>query len=333
MLPYNHLLPHIRRFASIAALAILLVAMGASLAFSAVLPAPQEAQALHLRANIIAKDAQIKFGDVFSDAGPLANEVLTRAPAPGRKLSLDPGWLSRQVAAHGFTWTNASNLLRVTVARDGRQISKQKIRTLIADRLEMQGDGARYDVAISAGLADFYAPAEINGEPQIVDLDFSPQTGIFNARILPFAGAAPRSIKGRAFAMAEVPVLRVPRAAGDAINAEDVHWISVRLNRVRPGMLREVADITGRVARRTLRANQPLRASDVKRQALIKKGEIITVLYQIPGLKLSARGRALSEGAMGDSLRVVNLQSKRTIDVLVSGPGRAVAANSPTLGG
>ena len=41
-----------------------------------------------------------------------------------------------------------------------------------------------------------------------------------------------------------------------------------------------------------------------------------------PGIMLTTRGKALEGGGEGDVINVLNLQSKRTIQGVVTGPGR-----------
>lgn len=58
----------------------------------------------------------------------------------------------------------------------------------------------------------------------------------------------------------------------------------------------------------------------------IRRGETVTLLYAAPGLQISARARANEDGAVGQSIRLVNLTSNRTIDAVVTGPGAATAS-------
>lgn len=59
----------------------------------------------------------------------------------------------------------------------------------------------------------------------------------------------------------------------------------------------------------------------------VRKGETLVLSYAAPGVRLSLRARALSPARVGESLRVLNLQSNREIDAIVTGPGAARALN------
>ncbi len=313
----------LRRAAMLMALVLLLLAASVSLVFAA----PQSAsEPLRLRANIESQDAMLRFGDVFANAGPLAHTILTRAPEPGRKVSLDPQWLAAKARAQGRVWPNASGLKRVTVSRAGRRIGSDQLRALIGDELAQRGDGADYEIALANSMQSLYAPLDAEGGPRLLSLDFQPQNGVFNARMAPYPNARAVEIRGRAWALVQVPALVQAHRAGELIAPQDITWIKVRQARLRPDTVLDAQALEGMAARRGIRAGQPLRMADFKRPAAVTKGQIITITYQAPGLRLTARGRAIGEAATGEPLRVVNLQSHRTIDVVVTGPGTASAS-------
>lgn len=61
-------------------------------------------------------------------------------------------------------------------------------------------------------------------------------------------------------------------------------------------------------------------------EAAIRRGDMITLVYVAPGLQLTTRARALEDGAVGEAIRAVNLQSNVTVDAVVTGPGAASAS-------
>jgi flagella basal body P-ring formation protein FlgA len=64
----------------------------------------------------------------------------------------------------------------------------------------------------------------------------------------------------------------------------------------------------------------------------VQRNEAVTIYYQVPGIMLTVRGKALEAGAQGDVVGVLNIQSNRTIQAAVIAPGRvAIAAPSPLI--
>jgi flagellar basal body P-ring formation protein FlgA len=56
----------------------------------------------------------------------------------------------------------------------------------------------------------------------------------------------------------------------------------------------------------------------------------VTVVYEVPGMVLTLRGRASQSGAKGDLIAVVNPQSKKVLQAQVVAPGQvSVAAATP----
>ena len=57
----------------------------------------------------------------------------------------------------------------------------------------------------------------------------------------------------------------------------------------------------------------------------VRRGEVLTLVYVAPGMQLTTRARAMGDAAIGDPIRVVNLQSNRTVEATVTGAGAASA--------
>lgn len=59
--------------------------------------------------------------------------------------------------------------------------------------------------------------------------------------------------------------------------------------------------------------------------AAVQRGQTVMVVYRTPGVQLTTRARALEDGAVGQTIRLTNLTSNRTVDAVVTGPGAASA--------
>lgn len=131
-----------------------------------------------------------------------------------------------------------------------------------------------------------------------------------------------RQIGGTQGASGEVLVLIRDVARGGVVSADDVEWQPMK-----PAWgSRKVLDydaVVGMEAKRPLKSGQPLQSADVKAPSVIRKGDPVTLIYATKGVKLTVDGVAQADAAMGDSLRVLNTYSKRTLDAVASGPGEA----------
>jgi flagellar basal body P-ring formation protein FlgA len=105
--------------------------------------------------------------------------------------------------------------------------------------------------------------------------------------------------------------------AGEALKAADV---MVERRPKTDGIA--IEDVLGLTAKHALKPGQVIRAGDVMKRELVARNETVTIVYEAPGMVLSTRGKALDAGAKGDVINVVNIQSNRTIQGTVTGPGR-----------
>jgi flagellar basal body P-ring formation protein FlgA len=278
-------------------------------------------EAVMLRSDIRVEADMVTLGDLFGITGDAADVVIARAPEPGRRTSLDPDYVRQQARNNGLAWANANQLRRVTIERASRMIDTGLLTEMIAAELNMR-DGNEYEVQLS-GAGALHMPVEARGLPEISQMDFSSRTGVFQAELIAYDGAVPVRLSGRAFATLEVPVLARPIPAGQVIEHSDIDWVPMRADRVRADAMMNPDNMAGLEARRALRPGEPVRAYDLQAPVVVARGETVNLVFSVPGLTLTARARALEDAGENEIARFVNLQSNRTVDAMVEGPGRA----------
>ena len=127
-----------------------------------------------------------------------------------------------------------------------------------------------------------------------------------------------------------VPVHDIPR--GQTISESDLTYATLPGNAMMAGVVTSVTVAKDMEARRMLRAGEAFRSDDVRRPIVVTKGETVTMLFNAPGVELTATGRAMGEGGVGDTVMVQNPASFRMINGVVSAPGTVLATGpaSPT---
>ena len=110
-------------------------------------------------------------------------------------------------------------------------------------------------------------------------------------------------------------------ARGDMIGENDLTYATVDGAALMSGVPTRMDEVKGMQARRTLAAGQPFRGDDVRRPIVITKGQTVTMEFDAPGVQLTAMGRAMSEGGVGDTVTVQNPVSYRMISAIVIAPG------------
>lgn len=122
---------------------------------------------------------------------------------------------------------------------------------------------------------------------------------------------------------AEVLILIRDVARGQRLTEDDLDWAdasSVRAVRNGPA---DMALAVGMETKRPLKAGQPLQGGDLKAPSVIRKGEPVRLVYARPGLRLSVEGLAQNDAGKGESVRVLNSYSKRTIEAVAYADGEA----------
>lgn len=123
-------------------------------------------------------------------------------------------------------------------------------------------------------------------------------------------------------------------ARGEVLGAGDLVYAQVPPVRAYGDVALDMSQLEGKQARRFLEANQPLHVSDVRPPILVAKGSTVTMTFKAPGISLTAVGRAMSEGGLGETVTVLNPTSYRQISAVVTGPGTVSAGDltsGPTL--
>ncbi|WP_323762780.1 flagellar basal body P-ring formation chaperone FlgA [Maricaulis sp.] len=281
-----------------------------------------------LRETIRVDNAQITLGDLFDITGEQADIVLARAPAPGGRTALDVNYVRRIALENDLEWANAGGLRRLSIERASRVVSADTLAAMLEGEL-FASEGRVHEVHLSSTAMALHAPLDSIGGPEIHDLSFDSRSGMLAAEIAPYHGGRTVRVTGRAYATIELPVLARPVASGQEITASDITWVSHRSDRLRPDAILDPDALIGMETRRALRPNEPLRGYDLQRPLMVERGDLVTLMFSVPGIQLTVRARAMEDAADGEVARFVNLQSNRTVEALVDGPGRARVGTSP----
>ena len=106
---------------------------------------------------------------------------------------------------------------------------------------------------------------------------------------------------------------------GDRFTAADLTWVQVPHAQVPPASLTEAAEIIGAQARRRLAAHRVLTERDLGPPLLVRRGRPVELIYAQPGLYVTVLGVAQEDGALGELVRVINAESRRELQGVVSG--------------
>ncbi|HXL98933.1 MAG TPA: flagellar basal body P-ring formation chaperone FlgA [Rhizomicrobium sp.] len=122
-----------------------------------------------------------------------------------------------------------------------------------------------------------------------------------------------------------VPSHDIPRGA--TIGDSDLAYVNATSDQLAFGVVTSMNALDGMETRRVLRAGEPVRGDDVRKPILVTKGQTVTMIFAAPGLTLTATGKAMSEGGIGETVTVLNPVSFRQITAVVTGAGEVRAGD------
>jgi flagellar basal body P-ring formation protein FlgA len=310
--------------------ALLLAAAVATLAPAAFAPA---AHAQTLRSDLVVVEGDlVRLSDLFD--GVNSDRAVLRAPAPGRRVAVEIAQLMEIARVNNLAWRPQTRFDRVLVERMGRTLESADIVPVLRQALLAEGMRASDEIDFGGRAPSVSLPIEAPADLEVRQLQYDRANGRFTATLIAggsHVGAQRLTLQGRVMTTARLPVLRRAIGAGETIRSADVEMVQVREDATRRDVIASADKLIGQVARQRLREREPVRETDVRAATLVARNANVTVLLQMGSLSLSVQGRAVEEGARGDTIRVLNTTSNRQIEGVVVGPDTVAVPMSPRL--
>ena len=276
-----------------------------------------------LRPTVLVSSDLVRIGDLVANvAADKADIAVFRAPDLGETGSVNVQAVIEALRPHEVG-IEAQGLSEVSVTRASRMVGaneiKDRIAEILAERLRAAGaenvtvtlDQPALTLHLDPSDGDAIVPSRIT---------FEPRGGRFDALFR--AGPAQVRVTGNAVETQEAVVLTRAVPRGDVLRESDVILERRPKSEIQADTVRDLEAAIGMAAQQPLRPGQVIRNADLARPQLVKRNEPVMIVYEVPGIVLTARGRAEENGSLGDTVNVLNIQSKRVIQGVVSGPGQ-----------
>jgi len=287
-----------------------------------------------LKAQATVTGGIVRVGDLVENAGIIAKVPIFRAPDLGATGTVPAEAVVEAVRQYQLIGLDTGDVSEVVVTRASRTIPARDVEDRVAQALASQyALGPVKDIVVhfDRELRAIQVEPGAKGDPRVAYLNFDARSGRFDVTLDMPTGATTRGLlrlSGQAAATAEVVTLARPLDRGEVLKSADL----VVERRPRADIGRDVAthieQALGQAARVQLRAGQPLRLTDLMKPEVVQHNDTVTLIYQMPGIRLTVRGKAAEGGAEGDMIGVLNEQSKRTVQGVVVGPGRVLVSTS-----
>ena len=135
-------------------------------------------------------------------------------------------------------------------------------------------------------------------------------------------------VLGRVLVTMPVPVRRI--RPGEVIEPSDLTTIRLSLDRAGAGFIASADALIGQSPRRQISAGRLVQVGSVGAPIVVQRNRPVTLVYEDGALMLAARGRALQEGGVGDTVRVMNIASSTVVTGTVTG-AETVSVSGPRL--
>lgn len=305
---------------SIAARIALLI-VGLSVGTVALIAAAQKAAAATIRPETIITGDYIRLGDVF-DGVKNAEYVLGPAPQPGKDMILNARTLYKIASALDVDWQPASPTEQVILRREAVIVSQGDISRTLENSIREKGVKEAFTIEYSSSVTDMMLPADSDATVEVSALRFDPQNDMFRATLVSPSVQNPlkrMDVTGRIERLVSVPVLKNSLKNGDVIGALDIDYMDVPRHRVAVDTILDEKDLVNLTPRRLIPGGRTIQRNELEQPRMVDRGDAITLVFANGPMTLTIKGKSLQTGAMGDMIRVSNLESNKTLQGTVTG--------------
>lgn len=278
-----------------------------------------------LKRKAVVADEYIRLGDLFSGLdADTDKKIVAPAPALGKEAVLTAEWLKKLAQTNKISWTPADGKTAVTVRRDAYEIKADEIKKILIKELKAHGLPENADLFIQSGTLPVPVPVKSSWRLEPVQTEYNSFRQTFEAKMSLTVNAEKKDdlfFAGKAQIFITVPVAGQDLKSGQIITRDDIQMKDIvqETGRRRADPVK-TEDLIGKEVKRSIRAGQIISQNDVQTQVMVAKGKIITLNFAKGGIMLSAKGKALENGGLGDTVRVMNIQSKSVVQGTVTGP-------------
>ena len=245
--------------------------------------------------------------------------VIGRAPLPGKTRQYDQHYLQMRLKQHHVDLSSV--ILEVPqiveVVRSAVKIEKTELKQIISDfilhNISQDNKTVRIkeirvpqSVILPKGRVAYKVAAPRSGELKgkcSIAVDFSvnghSQKKVWATATIEILGP--------------VVVTRRPLGRHKPIAEDDIELQTMDLSDLPDGVVADPEAVLGKRTRRAIGAQTPLRADLIELPPLVKRGDLVVIIAETNGLKITTLGQVKKRGRLGERIPVVNMDSKKIL--------------------
>ena len=252
-------------------------------------------------------------------ADQLSRIYIGRAPLPGNTLEFEAADLNRRLKQNGYDPDDLEIQIppKVVVKRSSVTVSREKMRNMVSDYLtnnllagmpdaNIQEINVAEPVELPAGRIAYTVHPARNAEsmgkiPFTINFDVN---GKFCKRV--WAAATVEVIS-------DVVVAKKPLGRFKPISEDDIEVQKMDLSDLPSDVIRNPEEVLGKRTSRAISAQTVLRPNLVELPPVVKRGDVVVIVAESEGLKVTALGEVKKKGRIGERIPVVNSDSRKIL--------------------
>ncbi len=249
----------------------------------------------------------------------LSGLVIGRSPLPGRRREITASLVKRRLKQNRIDPDQLELQIpaRVFVERSFIEISRDKIKSLVSDYISNNlinnlRDATIKDIQVSkdlilpGGRVTYAVKPPPNNDmagkiPFTVNFDVN---GKFYKRVW-----ATATIE----IFTNVVVTKKPLGRHKPITEDDIVLQKMDLAKLPSDVITDPEVILGQRTRRAIGSHTVLRSNLVEFPPLVKRGDVVVMIVETGGIKITALGQVKKKGRFGERIPVINFDSKKVL--------------------
>ena len=269
--------------------------------------------------SILLGDIGHILGEDHQEVEAVKNVVLGNSPLVGKKKQINRDMIISRIKLSGIDLATIQLISpdKVEIIRSSEKIPHEKIKKIVLTYLEKALPWDRDNVKIkdiritnNIILPKGKITYKVDSPPNNDYVGLTPITVYFYVN-----GKLEESLLVTLDieVMSDIVVTRKPLGRYKLITEEDIYLEKMDLTKVPSNVITRCEDVLGKRTRRTIDSNVALRSDLVELPPLIKRGDIVKIIVESEGLKVTTLGQAKEKGRRGEMIKVINVDSTKVI--------------------
>lgn len=216
------------------------------------------------------------------------------------------------------------------MASQGKNFSKLELATFAHSLIGSKINTRNFNVIVEKiSVQALTGTSSLEGA-EIRELTISPQQRDFEM-VLGFRSGDQVMFSGKIEWLANIPILLRPIGVDEIINASDIGYHTYPVDQLNARIVMDVNDLVGKTSSHSVvKPGLPIERSSLKNPIIVKRGEIVDVVYRSSYLLVSAKARSTQDLAVGDT-GTFETQSENTKHALKKISAKVVGPNTAEI--